>query len=76
MEEMFKNKYGKYSLSKVIPSVWFVYLLYVLTFPFGGKEIPKTYYDLTIVFSSVYIGRSALDKVTDPSKPTTPILGI
>ncbi len=73
---MFKNKYGKYSLSKIIPSLWFVYLLYALTFPFSGKEFPKTYYDLTLVFSSVYVGRSALDKLADPTKQTTPTLGI
>ena len=71
MEEIFKNKYGKYSLSKLIPAIWFVYLLYALTFVFKDKEIPKTYYDLTIVFSSVYVGRSAIDKIQDSTKTTT-----
>ena len=69
--DIFKNKYGKYSLSKIVPAVWFVYLLYALTFVFIDKDIPKSYYDLTIVFSSVYVGRSAIDKIQDPEKSTS-----
>lgn len=70
IHDMLTNKYGKYSLSKVIPFVWFLYLLYALTWQFDGQEIPKTYYDLTMIFSGVYVGRTALDKVSDPSKKT------
>lgn len=68
--DMLTNKYGKYSQSKVIPFVWFLYLLYALTWQFDGREIPQTYYDLTIVFSGVYVGRTALDKIADSSKKT------
>lgn len=63
--EMLQNKYGKYTISKIIPTLWFVYLLLALTFMFPGTDIPKTYYDLTIIFSSIYLGRSALDKVQE-----------
>lgn len=69
--EMFKNKYGKYSISKIVPVIWFVFLLYSLAFTFHGKDIPKAYYDLTIVFSSVYVGRAAVDKIKDPTVVTT-----
>jgi hypothetical protein len=81
--EMFKNKYGKYSISKIIPVVWFVYLLYALAVTFHGKDIPKSYYDLTMVFSSVYVGKTAVDKIKDgspvsvnptPITPTPPVV--
>jgi hypothetical protein len=67
--DMLQNRHGKYTLSKVVPFMWFVYLLLVLTFKFD-TEIPKTYYDLTIVFSTVYVGRTALDKMKDFSAKT------
>lgn len=73
LRDMLTNKYGKYSLSKVVPALWFVYLLYALTFSFRGVDIPTMYYDLTIVFSSVYVGRTALEKVVDPNKKTPTI---
>lgn len=66
LTEMFKNRYGKYSLSKIIPTVWFVFLLWSLSTTFKGQEFPKSYYDLTIIFSSVYIGKSAVDKIKTP----------
>lgn len=68
--DILKNKYGKYSISKVIPLIWFVYLIYSLGVTFHGQDIPKAYYDLTIVFSSVYVGRAAVDKIKDGDKTT------
>ena len=65
---MLYNKYGKLSLSKVIPALWFLFLLYSLAFVYVDKEIPKLYYELTMLFSGVYVGRSALDKVKDNEK--------
>ena len=69
--EMLKNKHGKFSLSKVIPAVWFLYLLYALAFVFKDKDIPSAYYQLTVVFSSVYVGRTAVDKLKDSTSPPT-----
>lgn len=71
MIEMLKNKYGKYSLSKVIPFAWFIFLLYSLAFVYKDKEPPKLFYDLSMIFSSVYVGRTALDKINDKSISTT-----
>jgi hypothetical protein len=69
--EMLKNKYGKLSLSKVVPALWFVFLLYSLGFVYIDKEPPKIYYDLTMVFSSVYVGRTAIDKINDKNTDKT-----
>jgi Na+/alanine symporter len=70
LEDILSNKHNKYTMSKVVPFMWFIYLLLALTFKFEGiTEIPRTYYDLTIIFSSVYMGRTALDKMKDFSKP-------
>lgn len=62
---MLKNKYGKYSLSKVVPAVWFVFLVYSLAFVYVDKEIPKLYHDFTMLFMGAYVGRTALDKIED-----------
>lgn len=69
--DLLKNKYGKYSLSKVIPAAWFVFLLYSLAFVYVGIEPPKIYYDLTMVFSGVYVGRVAVDKINTKSDEKT-----
>ena len=53
------------SLSKVIPLLWFVFLLYSLGFVYIDKEPPKLYYELTMLFSGVYVGRTAIDKIND-----------
>jgi hypothetical protein len=66
VRDILQNKYGKYTISKVVPFFWFIYLLLALTFKFDAKsDIPKCYYELTLVFSGVYVGRTALDKMKD-----------
>lgn len=65
--DLLKNKYGKYSLSKVVPFTWFLFLLYSLGFVYIDREAPKIFYDLTMVFSSVYVGRIAVDKINAKS---------
>jgi len=78
MLEFFKgmlvNKYGKASFSKIAPMLWMVYLLYALSMPFYGKDVPNVYYELTLAFCGTYAIRAGLDKVKDPSSnsPVTP----
>jgi len=70
--DLFQNKYGRYSLSRIIPAIWFVFLLYQLSVTFKDKDIPQAYYNLTVVFSSVYVGRAAVEKFREPTTPTNP----
>jgi hypothetical protein len=75
MLEFFKgmlvNKYGKASFSKIVPVLWFVYLIFALSVPFYGKDVPNVYYELTLAFCGTYAIRAGIDKFKDATTTST-----